>query len=372
MKKYFSSFETYLLEKKMSSEDVYNNHYNDIEPSVYKDIVESDPTSKRGVNGKYVKWLLNLHKNGRLKKEDYYKATSYLKAFNDFQHKFPIKDINQIKTIQDLFKMVKDYVIRDDEEFENDTEYKLRGQFREVFKNDYYRVIIPKTLEASKYFGRDTEWCTTHENQFKNYTTNQNADSPDENCLFIMYNEDAEVKYQFHFESSSFMDANDESIHLKGFLNQYGDISKYLESVIGDLRPYYMHVDEYLSDYCKENNIKLSKVHRDLEYELEDINDYDTAYKTIMEFDSPHTRDEYKNLAVPNSDIYITEIEMDESGMDGSYDIVSDIYFLIDSNSRFSNDEYLPNKIMEIIGKYSVASGDSEFNKLDNNYYALK
>jgi hypothetical protein len=376
MKKYFNSFEDYLNEKKMSSSEIYDNHYRDIEPSVYKDIIESDPTSKNGVNGKYVKWLLNLHKNGSLKKEDYYKATSYLKAFNDFQHKFPIKDINQIKSIQDLFKMVKDYVIKEDDNFTNDIEYKLKGQFEEVFKTDSYRVIIPYTIEASKYFGRDTEWCTTHENQFDNYTKNQERGVLDKNCLYIMYSEDSETKYQFHFADAQFMDYEDTPIHIGDFFEENPELGKFFTNHLGDLRVYYTEVTDFLKMYFEDNNIKACFATSSLVYEFEEMEEelqselsYEQAKKIFFDYE-PYTRYADVEKAKETDEIFIIEIDMEENPMSGQHEISTDSRILI--NKNHNNPNLNIKDIVDILNSYSNGSERDMSVIIDGSYYSYK
>ena len=346
--KYILDFNNFSLnEGKLDSQTIYNTYYKDIDAGVYRDIIESDPTSKNNVNGKYTKWLLELHRNGRLKKEDYYKATAYLKAFHDFNRKFPIKDINQIKSIQDLFKMVKDYVVKEEESFGEDVnteEYKLKGQFKEVFKTDEYRVIVPLTLKASQYFGRETEWCTTHENNFKHYTRNQTVNNLDKNCLYIMYSEDSEEKLQFHFGEMQFMDYTDMPIYIVDFFEEHPELGKFFENTIGDLRPYYMDMNQYAPIYFEEKGINVSMVNKDVGYQLEDlISDsdsdsssdslYNDAKKTILKFDGGTYRDDYKLIADSNADLFMIEGEFDVSEFDGTLTVTEMPYYLVNKSN---------------------------------------
>jgi len=366
--KHILDFKNFSLnEGKLDSQTIYNTHYKDIDAGVYRDIVESDPTSKNNVNGKYTKWLLELHRNGRLKKEDYYKATSYLKAFHDFNRKFPIKDINQIKSIQDLFKMVKDYVVKQEDSFSEDVnteEYKLKGQFKEVFTTDKYRVIVPLTLKASQYFGRETEWCTTHENNFEHYTRNQTDNNLDKNCLYIMYSEDSEEKLQFHFGENQFMDYTDMPIYIVDFFKENPELEKFFENTIGDLRPYYMDANEYAPIYFEKLGIKVSMVNKDVGYELDDLirwedseNLYNDAKEIILKYDGGDYRDEYKQIADSNADLFIIEGEFDVWDFDSSKIITQMPYYLVNkSNPNITMENidgllrmYFPNKLSKLV-----------------------
>jgi len=48
-------------------------------------------------------------KQKNLKLEDLYKATKYLELFNAFKHKLPVKDIYSIKSLPELYLLVKPF-----------------------------------------------------------------------------------------------------------------------------------------------------------------------------------------------------------------------------------------------------------------------
>ena len=65
-------------------------------------------------------------------------------------------------------------------------------------------IIVPHTEEASCYYGKGTQWCTAANNgnnMFEYYNDNGN--------LYININKLTHEKYQFHFETDSFMDETD-------------------------------------------------------------------------------------------------------------------------------------------------------------------
>jgi myosin-crossreactive antigen len=68
------------------------------------------------------------------------------------------KDINQYKSLGEIYEAVKEYDPNYKEaEFTNEDEQKLVGEFKVVFKNNYCRIIIPLTLKASEYFAQSTQ-----------------------------------------------------------------------------------------------------------------------------------------------------------------------------------------------------------------------
>jgi hypothetical protein len=212
----------FILEKH-STDDIYNLYYSDTQKDIYDEIIQADPTSKPNLMGKYGKWLLNLYKSDNLKIEDLYKATDYLELFHKYKHKISEKDINKYSSLPDLFKVIEPYYTPDTQ-YINEDEYKLKGQFKEVFTGKNYRVIIPLTLKASKYFGRNTQWCTTSSNMFKHYTENQNPNEITKDNLYILYTDNKRDKKQFHFREQQFMNVFDEEIDLKEFYKNNPDI----------------------------------------------------------------------------------------------------------------------------------------------------
>lgn len=70
-------------------------------------------------------------------------------------------------------------------------------------------VIVPKTEEASCYYGKNTKWCTAATstyNRFDQYNR--------KGRLYININKKTKEKYQFHFESDEFKDSADGDINL--------------------------------------------------------------------------------------------------------------------------------------------------------------
>jgi len=238
--KYIKLFENFLLEY-VDIKDIYNKYYGDIDSTTFNKIIEADPTTILTKNkiGKYSKWLLNLYKSNNLKLEDLYKATEYLTLFNSFQHKLLVKDINKINTLPELYKLIEVYDIsKEDVEFTNEDEQKLVNEFKQVFKNSKYRIIIPLTLKASEYFGKGTEWCTTKTDNFKTYTKNQNPNNLDRNALYILYTENQKYRLQFHFKSRQFMDIKDNQIKIEDFFENNKDIFDFFNKNIENINKY--------------------------------------------------------------------------------------------------------------------------------------
>lgn len=187
--------------------DIYTKYYSDIPEDVFNQIIASDPTYREGKMGKYGKWLLSLYKSNNLKLEDLYKATNYLRRFVDYYNVIQNKDINKIKSLQELYDIVRPYLDGNLATSKSDYARRIKEGAEKVYEDDGWLIVVPHTKEASCYYGKGTQWCTAADkgnNMFDRYN--------DEGLLYINIDKSSGDKYQFHFESDSFMDATDTPI----------------------------------------------------------------------------------------------------------------------------------------------------------------
>ena len=239
--KHIKYFHEFINEAVSDIESIYQKYYSDIDRGIYDKIVEADPTTvmKDNKQGVYVKWLIKLFKNNKLKLEDLYKATEYLTSFDMFKHKIVNKDIMFYQSLPELFKAVEPFLEKEETVFTNDEERRLAGQFKVVYTDDDYRIIIPFTLNASKYFGRGTEWCTLNTDMFKKYTKKQTEDITPYN-LYILYTENPKDRLQFHFKEKQFMDIKGKEINQESFFEKHKDIYTFFNK--------YFKIDRYIKD----------------------------------------------------------------------------------------------------------------------------
>lgn len=176
--------------------------------------IEADPTP----NKKYKVWILRMKKAG-LKQEDLYKITEYLTIFDKYKQKLEIKDINQYKTVGDLFtaiKPIRDAIesgvdIRSDNQ-KRKAAARATGDIDVVFESNGWKILHPKTKDAACQLGTGTEWCTatrSNDNMFDHY----NAKGP----IYIIASPDNK-KWQFHKDSEQFMDSTDTEVSNIKFL----------------------------------------------------------------------------------------------------------------------------------------------------------
>lgn len=203
-----SGYTREMLLEAASLEDVYTKYYSQMPQDDFLKIVKADPTAGDNKMGKYSQWLLRLYQNGKLKLEDLYKATEDLTLFHKYKAKLQQKDISQYGSLDQLFNAVEPF--RDNTQAASKSEeirnIKQRGA-EKVYDDGEWMVVVPKTKEAAIYYGKNTRWCTAAEsgsNMFDNYNS--------EGSLYININKQTGKKFQFHFESKQFMDAQDRPV----------------------------------------------------------------------------------------------------------------------------------------------------------------
>jgi hypothetical protein len=167
-------------------------------------------------DGKYLVWAARMYASKFFKMEDIPRIRSEILAFELHKKDLPNKDLNAYRSLNDLYKAIDQFVERKDEDEDDDgVEW--------IIKSKYYKALIPRTMEAAKKWGKNTRWCTAWEknNQFDSYAK--------QGDLVIIIakigNEANEYKYgpsegtwrkfQFHFETHSFMDENDLAVRAR-------------------------------------------------------------------------------------------------------------------------------------------------------------
>lgn len=188
-------------------------------------IVSADPST----NKQYSQWLLNIYAKGNLTLEDLYKATEDLSTLYKFKNKVEKdkRDITQFDDLDQLYEAIQKLSEMSETELLSQTQIakKLKLDGAEVhLDSDNWRVLTPLNVEASRLYGAGTRWCTASSgyNQFDNYTKTRYPNSK----LYIIINKKAPAsdkttnKFQWHFESKSYMNALDQSINWQNMLTE--------------------------------------------------------------------------------------------------------------------------------------------------------
>ena len=180
---------------------------------IVNELRKADPTG-----GKYLQWIVNMYVGKQFKLEDINSIHDELKEFTRVRTKLAIKDINQYKKLTDLYTALEphaDTTVKSGKQQKKELSDKFYkdGEAKLFYKDDKVTIIIPKTLEASCYFGQGTKWCTASKNN------NMFAHYAKDGLLYIVQTPGG--KYQFHFESDSFMDEQDQQVDVVDLANKY-------------------------------------------------------------------------------------------------------------------------------------------------------
>lgn len=211
-----------ILLTEITVKDAYAQHYSMIDSDVFSTIVRYSQGDGQQILLPNTKWVLKLYLKNQ---EKTLQELSYLedgKVFKMFNRLKDIRvltgrsaDINYYSSIYELYSLVDRF---DPEDLEGDnTERKkrlmrpefieARNDVQKLYEDAFWLVIVPKSYETSCYWGHNTAWCTAYKDT-KSYYYDYVSKGP----LYININKSNGEKYQFHFETKSFMDEDDMKI----------------------------------------------------------------------------------------------------------------------------------------------------------------
>ena len=166
-----------------------------------------------------LEWFCKQYIQGKFKNEDI-KATikDELFKFNKVKGQLPKQDLNQYTWEEYLqaINLIKSQNLQTSKE--HIRQIKSEG-VEELFNDGIWRVLWLKTKEAAIAYGKNTRWCTagTEFNMFDVYNKKGKI-------YFVQNIKNPEERYQFHLESSQFMNVEDKPI--KDFDPLFGQDSK--------------------------------------------------------------------------------------------------------------------------------------------------
>ena len=178
-----------------------------IEDCTLKTLFMSDPTFKQtyrgSYTGRYGVWIGNMYANGYIKLGDIPELKAALATYD--KNKSQLPPIKDCKSLSELIEWVKD--LSDDFKAVRN-QSKAKADLEKVYEDDEWVVYVPHSHEAARRGGAGTCWCTASENDYYyNMYSNQGP-------LYINIRKSDGVKFQFHFETNQFMNADDASVHL--------------------------------------------------------------------------------------------------------------------------------------------------------------
>ena len=182
---------------------------------VFEFVCNIDPTTKPNKVGKFANWLLAKYNENA----DWRRLKVAIEWYADGLKRGIITrngisgDINTFKSYDELINAIDSLSNNSNSQMSNheyNNREKLKGQYEIVGSTSMFDIIKPLTFDAERYFGSGTEWCTVANTQyFESYMKLGQ--------LFIVYpkNGDETLKMQFHIESESFADCED-NVHKSG------------------------------------------------------------------------------------------------------------------------------------------------------------
>lgn len=191
----------------------------DVAKNLITHFQEIDPSRKKI----YVQWMIKMYLAGTML-EDLDKLKEALSTFDAAKRQLAQKDIMQYKSVNDLLKAVKPYAGVDER-----SKGKIKSsEIDYIINTPNFKISIPKTHKASQILGKGTEWCTA--GGTCDYFDQYSGQGP----LYVIEAGSGKnvKKFQFHYESDSFMDSDDDEIteadinylskfpQYKDFLNQ--------------------------------------------------------------------------------------------------------------------------------------------------------
>jgi len=210
---------------------------------VFSDVIAADPTPNKSC----VQWMLNvftrLLKSGkendiqaaiRFISEDLPQANSYISLFEANKRKNKFKefckksyvlkhvkdptDINQYKSLSQLFDAVDPFIERDPTEMESLLQrYVNIGSALIPVRDRKFTLYIPLTTDAATVFNKFANWCTARpgNSMFTSYTNQLKPNGKKSDIYVIINNKfftgESQEIYQIHFESNQIKDRHNSS-----------------------------------------------------------------------------------------------------------------------------------------------------------------
>lgn len=197
--------------------DIHHKYYANLSEDVFWQIVKADPTYDKAAHpqkkGKYLQWLLSAYQKGAITVDSLDECHFLIDVFHRYRTLLNARDIMKYDTLQKLRDILEPY-IDDPYALVHETSRamrirKIKEGAEKVYEDDEWAVFVPHTWEASRYYGKNTRWCTASDS-IDVYFHHYHRLGP----LYININRKTKKKWQFHFESQTFCDELDQSVGL--------------------------------------------------------------------------------------------------------------------------------------------------------------
>jgi hypothetical protein len=205
-----------------TADEIKVRYYPNIPQDDFNKIINSDKVTsnlENGKVGKYAKWLLKLYSNDNLNLDDLNKIEKYLPIFDKLSKsdKTTNKDINTYNSLDDVYNVINSYLDSNKTISKGDEIRKTKEKAKKIDINDNRFIVIqPLTKQASCYYGKGSQWCTssnTSDNKFDEYISL--------GPLYIIMDKSKRndvgdyAKYKIHFQKGEFKDDNNQEVNFK-------------------------------------------------------------------------------------------------------------------------------------------------------------
>ena len=180
----------------------------------------SDPSG-----GKFVPMMIRCYLDGSMKRaEDAPKAKTAIETYMKFRNRIKI-DLRTIRFDDFLDEMEEVSMQLSNTEMGKAEEqgFYERGEAVLVHDDADVKIVIPKDMGASCFFGKNTRWCTAARDKNDNLFYDYSSRGP----LYIILFKRENKRWQFHFEDCQFMNERDEPL-------SQDSIREFLETPVGE------------------------------------------------------------------------------------------------------------------------------------------
>lgn len=197
------------MSRSLSAHEIHEKYYPTVPDRVFDAVVTADTLTSKFQSGKvgmYAKWLLRLYLKGAFTMESLETAMQCITVFDRLSkaNLLENKDINQYKTLAEMYTVIQPYLKT---QIISKSEYKRQMKENgadKLYEDEQFLVVHPKSKWAASTYGRNTKWCTATSKYITNYYENY----ADKGKLYIIINKKTEKKFQFHFDTNTYCDAN--------------------------------------------------------------------------------------------------------------------------------------------------------------------
>ena len=194
-----STEDNLLLEVATSIEPIRNKYASGLTEDDFYRLMSTDPTFNRDGDkmGKYWRWILTMYKRGQINPADERSlsdAKECLTMYTKFINRIEQKNIEQIRSVDELKSIIQPFMgnpFQATSKTQAIRNIKIKDAIK-AYEDDTWYVIIPATMDAAIYYGKNTKWCTSavkSANKFDEYNDLGN--------LYIFINRKTGHKYQY-------------------------------------------------------------------------------------------------------------------------------------------------------------------------------